>query len=68
MALKGKLNLIGRDSLPVIYNSDILLAAGSDIHADITGASVNAVLHRLLDDRGRALDNLAGRNLCSDLG
>src|SRR5580698_1293918 len=38
-------------------------AAAFDIHRDPGGAGIDGVLDELFDNRGRALDDLAGRNL-----
>jgi len=47
---------------PVVADSDRLRAAALDCHAYSGGVGVEAVLDQLLDDRGRPLDDFAGRD------
>src|SRR5690606_9405803 len=56
-----------RHPLAVVFDDDELLAAELHGDGDAARAGVEGVLDKLLDDRGRALDDLAGRNLVRQL-
>ena len=54
--------------LAVVLDADLLLAAELDVNRQAPRAGVDGVLDQLLDDRGRALDDLAGGNLVGEVG
>jgi hypothetical protein len=58
-----KFELIVHDTIAVIANAHELLAARDNVDLHGLGAGVKAVFDQLLHDRGRALDDLAGRDL-----
>ena len=56
--------LVGSDPRPVVGDPYLVESPGGDADPDLGAARVERVLDELLDDRGRALNDLAG----SDLG
>ncbi len=54
--------------LPVVLDTQELLAAHLDRDCDAARAGVDRVLDQLLDDGGGALDDLAGGNLVGEVG
>ena len=52
----------------IVLDADLLLAAELDVNRDAAGTGVDRVLDELLDDRGRALDDLAGGDLVREVG
>jgi hypothetical protein len=60
---KRERELIAGYAGAVIADPDQFLATGDDIDRNRPGASVQAVLDQLLDDRSGPLDDFAGGNL-----
>ncbi|MNC94749.1 hypothetical protein D3C83_116850 [compost metagenome] len=58
--------VLGRDSRAVVLDLDAPHAAFFQRHGDGAGAGIEAVLEQLLQHRGRALDDLAGRDLAHE--
>ncbi len=52
----------------VVLDAHLFLAAELDVDRETPGAGVDRVLDQLLDDRGRTLDDLAGRDLVREVG
>ena len=66
MALKGQTRVGGRHTLSVVDDLDGRAPGIQHDDADVAGTGVHGVLHQLLDDGSRALDNLAGCYLVGD--
>ena len=67
MALEGKQRIVARHAAAVVGDLDEAAATGFDFDADACGAGVEGVLEKFLDDRGGAIDDLAGGDLVGDL-
>ena len=65
--LQRQLGVIRRHPLAVVFDAHQALAAKLDGHRDASGAGVDGVFDQLLDDRRRALDDLAGGDLVGEL-
>jgi hypothetical protein len=52
---------------PVVLDPDLLLAAELDVNGQALRTGVDRVLDQLLDDGGRALDDLAGGYLVGEV-
>ena len=59
-ALKGEIDLVGRDAGTVVGDADALHAATAHLHGHLGRAGVERVLDELFDDGRRALDHLTG--------
>ncbi len=66
--LEGHRQLLGRHAQPVVHHANQLAAASFDLHGDSRCASVETILHQLLDDRCRPLDHLPGCDRVCHLG
>ena len=60
MTRQGERQVFTNNASTIIANTDQAGATGLDINLDPGSASIKTVFDRLLDDRGRALNNLAG--------
>ena len=67
MTLEGQQGVIAAHAVAVIDDADELAASGFDLDANARGACVERVFEKLLDDGGRALDDLSGGNLIRNL-
>jgi hypothetical protein len=67
VALERQRQLIGRDARAVVLDHDAAHAAGRQPHRDLRGAGIQRVVDQLAHHRGRALDDLAGRDLAHQL-
>ncbi len=63
MALKGKSRVGCRHAAAIVDDLNQRAPRILDDYGDFRGSGVDGVFHQLLDHRGRALDNLARRNL-----
>jgi hypothetical protein len=52
---------------PIVLHADQFLAAVLDCDVHALSAGIDGVLNQFLDDRGRPLDDLAGRNLVGEI-
>ena len=68
VALNGDIKLFGGHARAVVGNFDELPPAILERNGDARRTRVYRVLDKLLDHRGRPLDDLARRNLAGDLG
>ena len=59
----GEFELRGGNAVPVVENFDTLGAPAFEHNGHARRAGIDRVLDQLFDDRLRAFDNLAGRNL-----
>jgi hypothetical protein len=50
-------------SLAIVDNLNTGAAGILDIDIYVAGSGIHGILHQLLDDRSRTLDNLSGSNL-----
>ena len=60
---KGQLKFCAGNTAAVIRDADQSLAAVPYVNLHFCRAGVQRVFHQFLDDRRRALDDLAGRDL-----
>lgn len=67
MTLQTEQRVIPAHAVPVIDDADQGAAAGADLDSNAMGSGVDGVLDELLDDGGRAFDDLAGGNLIRDV-
>src|SRR5579885_3110562 len=67
MSADGNRQLGTEQAAAVIADTDVTDAAAPDIDLDAARAGIQAILHQLLDDRSRTLDDLAGRDLVDQL-
>ena len=67
MARQRQRELVGGNAAAVVAHARESHAARFDFHLDASRAGVEAVLDQLLDDGGRALDDLAGRDLIDEV-
>ena len=67
MTLDRQPRILRLHALAVVLDADRLLAAELDRDRDAARAGVERVLDQLLDDRGRPLDDFAGRDLVGEL-
>src|SRR2546430_4462207 len=65
--LERERQVLGRDADAVVGHPDQDGAAVPQVHRDAPGGGVEAVLHELLDRGGRALDDLARRDLVDEV-
>ncbi len=68
MARERQHGVLGRHARAVVDDRDVADAAAGEADLDVARAGVERVLHQLLHHRGRALDDLAGRDLPLDVG
>src|SRR5439155_9093295 len=67
VAGEGEGQILGGDAAAVIGDADQLRAALLDLDVDARAAGIDAVLQQLLEDAGRALDDLAGGDFGDDI-
>jgi hypothetical protein len=60
MALEGQAGIGDRHAAAVVDHLDAGAAGIDDDDIDGLGAGIDGILHQFLDDRGGALDDLAG--------
>ncbi len=63
VAVEGEACVDGRHAAAVVHDLDELLAAVAEVDLHAAGPRIDGVLHHLLDDRGGAVDHLAGGDL-----
>ena len=63
--LKGQLNVVAGDPVAVINHPDAIEAGVLHNNVDPLTVGVQSVLNQFLNDRGRTLNHLPGRNLVS---
>ena len=68
MPQKGDAGILGRHAAAVVGHTDHGGAAVPDLDRDLVGTGVKGVFHQFLDDRGRALDHLAGGDQVGNMG
>ena len=66
VAHESERQLVRRDAVAVVFDLDAAHAAFVERDADHARAGVDAVLHQLLQHRGRALHHFAGRDLAHE--
>jgi hypothetical protein len=66
VALERELRVLRPHSLAVVFDANEPLAPEFDRDADSCRARVDGILDKLLDDRRRSLDDLAGGNLVGE--
>ena len=68
VAQKGDACVLGRHAAAVVRHAQIRHAAAAHLHRDGFCPGVEGVFHKLLDDRGRALHDLAGGDHVGKVG
>ena len=66
MALEGKQRVVAIHPYAIVNHANHRNATAANHHVDLTGTGVDTVFDELLDDRSRALDDLAGRYLAGN--
>src|SRR5713226_2234634 len=67
MALEGQQSVVTHHAATVVGDLDELLAPSLDLNLDARGTSIQSVLQQFLHHGCRALDNLPGGDLVSDV-
>ena len=67
VAFERQHSVLGQHPFAVVLDANELLSAELYLDGDPSGAGIKGVLDQLLDRRGRALDDLARRNLIGQL-
>ena len=60
--------ILARNAAAVVADADQATAALLDLHADIRGPGIQAVLHQFLDHGSRSFDHFAGGDLVDQVG
>ena len=68
MAVEQEGRVGRRDAAAVILDADQAPPTFTNLHPDVVGAGVQAILDQLLDHRCRAFHHLAGSDLVGDIG